>query len=256
MGCPPEKLRLNRTGIPLDDYPFAPREIPADGAWQFVQACRLIAKKGLKTAFQAFARFHANHPRARASRWRGRGRCRPELGRLARELGIGHAVDFRGFLSQPDLAKLYAHSHVFVHPSEMTAPTKIRKASRIRCSRRWPRGFPSWPPGTAGFRRRWRDGQPPDLLVSEKDPDALLSAAMRRLTELPAFYRSCGDAAARSVREEFSHERAIERLESFYDEAREPGRTTRKAAVTPDQLDLRPATSRGIPPERDASAAR
>jgi len=33
LGCPPEKLRINRTGIPLTEFPFVDREPPqmADG---------------------------------------------------------------------------------------------------------------------------------------------------------------------------------------------------------------------------------
>src|SRR3954453_14168023 len=65
LGCPREKLRLNRTGIPLDDFPFVQRPLPADGAWRFVQASRLIAKKGLKTALRAFAQFFTTHPKAK-----------------------------------------------------------------------------------------------------------------------------------------------------------------------------------------------
>jgi colanic acid/amylovoran biosynthesis glycosyltransferase len=42
LGCPPEKVRMNRTGIPLDQFPFIERAAPAEGAWHFVQACRLI----------------------------------------------------------------------------------------------------------------------------------------------------------------------------------------------------------------------
>ncbi len=57
------------------------------------------------------------------------------------------------------------------------------------------------------------------LLVSEKDDEALFQA-LHRLTSAPDFFAACGEAAARSVREEFSQERAIQKLEDFYDEAR------------------------------------
>ena len=47
LGCPEEKIRLNRTGIPLGDFPMRERRTPAHGEWHFVQACRLIPKKGI-----------------------------------------------------------------------------------------------------------------------------------------------------------------------------------------------------------------
>ncbi len=120
MGCPAGKLRLNRTGIPLDDFPFVARRPPVDGAWRLVQASRLIAKKGLKTSVRAFARFHRDHPAARLM-IAGEGPLRDELARLAGELGLGDAVEFAGFLSQRELAEAYVRAHIFLHPSEMTA---------------------------------------------------------------------------------------------------------------------------------------
>src|SRR3954452_23781346 len=116
MGAPAERLRLNRTGIPLDDSPEVPRTAPADGAWRLVQACRLIAKKGLRTALEAFARLHAIHPQARFT-IAGEGPLKPDLEKWIAELGLTGAVELRGFLSQKELNALYAGSHLFLHPS-------------------------------------------------------------------------------------------------------------------------------------------
>jgi colanic acid/amylovoran biosynthesis glycosyltransferase len=68
LGCAPGKIRLNRTGIPLEDYPLRERRTPENGEWHFVQACRLIPKKGIATALKAFAGC------GRGFRWRARGR--------------------------------------------------------------------------------------------------------------------------------------------------------------------------------------
>src|SRR2546423_12521559 len=48
IGCPAGKIRLQPTGIPVDEIPFRPREWPTSGSWEFVQAWRLIEKKGLR----------------------------------------------------------------------------------------------------------------------------------------------------------------------------------------------------------------
>src|SRR5881409_694524 len=63
LGCPPEKLRINRTGIPLDEFPFIDRQPPSDGKWRVVQACRLIPKKGVATSLRAFAVFKKDNPK-------------------------------------------------------------------------------------------------------------------------------------------------------------------------------------------------
>src|ERR1700747_1678097 len=62
LGCPPEKLRINRTGIPLNEFPLVHREPPRDGKWKVVQACRLIPKKGVATSLRAFDIFKKDYP--------------------------------------------------------------------------------------------------------------------------------------------------------------------------------------------------
>jgi colanic acid/amylovoran biosynthesis glycosyltransferase len=118
LGCPPERIRINRTAIPLEQFPFARREAPSDGNWRFLQACRLIPKKGLATCLQAFGIFVRRHPRAELF-IAGKGPLQPQLEALAKKLGIQDRVHFRGFLSQSELLELYNCCHVFLHPSEM-----------------------------------------------------------------------------------------------------------------------------------------
>ncbi len=214
-GCPREKMRLNRTGIPLDAFPLVKRTMPEDGRWQFVQACRLIAKKGLKSAMQAFAMFHGFQPNSRFV-IAGDGPMKETLLELARELGVAQAVVLRGFLDQAALAKLYAESHVFVHPSEMTSdqnqegvPNSMLEAMAT--------GLPVLATRHGGIPEAVTDGAS-GLLCPERDPQALMEA-MFRFTEHPENMLAMGEDAARSVREDFSQQRAIERLENFYDEA-------------------------------------
>jgi colanic acid/amylovoran biosynthesis glycosyltransferase len=218
-GCPPEKLRLNRTGIPLEAFPFTQRPMPADGSWRFVQACRLIEKKGLLTAVLAFAKFHRKNPRARFV-IAGSGPMKDRVSALAKELGISEAVELPGFLSQAELATLYAQSHIFLHPSELTAdqnqegvPNSMLEAMAT--------GLPVVATRHGGIPEavtHERTG----LLVAERDDEALFRA-LEQITAADDSLYILGEAAARSVREDFEQTHAIERLESFYDEARELG---------------------------------
>ncbi|MGB8168939.1 MAG: glycosyltransferase [Chthoniobacteraceae bacterium] len=216
-GCPREKLRLNRTGIPLDQYPVARREPPADGAWRFVQACRLIEKKGLLTALQAFALFRKTHPLARFT-IAGDGPMKERFLALAAELGIAEAVELRGFLSQPQLAALYAESHVFLHPSEMP-PDQNQEGVPNSMLEAMATGLPVVATTHGGIPEavtHERTG----LLVPERDVPAL-ARALHQITADTASLSILGEAAARAVREEFEQTKAIEKLEGFYDEARE-----------------------------------
>src|SRR5260370_32919388 len=119
LGCPPEKLRINRTGIPLDEFPLVRRQLPRNGKWKVVQACRLIPKKGVATSLRAFAIFKKDYPNAEFI-IAGKGPLQPELEMLAGGRGIARDVHFAGFLSQPQLRELYANTLRFLHPSEVS----------------------------------------------------------------------------------------------------------------------------------------
>ena len=219
LGCPREKLRLNRTGIPLTQYPAIVRPAPADGAWIFVQACRLIAKKGLATALRSFARFHAQHPRARFL-LAGEGPMREEVLALAVELGIGDSVELLGFLSQDQLADVYARSHLFVHPSELTAD-KNQEGVPNYMLEAMATGLPVLATLHGGIPEAVANGET-GLLVPERDHDALF-AAMQEITGNPERYTTMQAAAAAVVRAEFEHSAAVGKLEAIYDEARQIG---------------------------------
>jgi len=57
LGCSPDKIRIQRTGVPLDTFRYSVRQRPTEGAWRLLQACRLIEKKGLELTLRAFAAF-------------------------------------------------------------------------------------------------------------------------------------------------------------------------------------------------------
>jgi colanic acid/amylovoran biosynthesis glycosyltransferase len=216
LGCPKEKLRLNRTGIPLDQFPYRQRPLPQDGAWRFVQACRLIAKKGLLTSIRAFAKFHEKHPNAKF-RIAGEGPMKPELEATIAGLGLESAVELSGFLSQPDLAALYAGSHVVLHPSEMP-PDQNQEGVPNSMLEAMATGLPVLATTHGGIPEavtHERTG----LLVDERDVEALFRA-MCRMTEETDLLQQLGRAASLAVREEFEHRKQIENLEGYYDEAR------------------------------------
>lgn len=221
LGCPSEKLRLNRTGIPLEDFPFHQRPMPADGSWRFVQACRLIEKKGLKTALRAFAEFRAGHPKAKFA-IAGDGPMKAELEAMIGEFGLSDAVEMHGFLGQAELAALYRGAHVFMHPSEMT-PDQNQEGVPNSMLEAMATGLPVVATTHGGIPEAVTD-QRTGFLVPERDPSAL-HAAMKAITADSAHLYILGQAASRSVRDEFEQSKQIERLEGFYDEARELGKS-------------------------------
>ena len=214
IGCPPEKIRINRTGIPLDQFPFVNRPAPADGAWRFVQACRLIPKKGLLTALHAFRRFVQKFPNAKFS-IAGEGPMKTEIGQTIAALGLRESVELRGFLSQPELSALYSQAHVFLHPSEMTAdknqegiPNSMLEAmsTGLPVVATLHGGIPEAVDAASGF------------LVGEKN-DGALFAAMLAVTASAERWLAMGRAASESVGARFEHGAQVAALENCYDEA-------------------------------------
>ena len=200
------------------------RQIPADGAWHFVQSCRLIAKKGIFTALKAFAKFRRDFPKATFT-IAGDGPMREELCRLVAELGLAEAVSFPGFLSQPQLGELYARAHVFLHPSELTEkqdqegiPNSMLEAMST--------GLPVAATLHGGIPEAVKDGVS-GLLVPERDVKAL-TAVLKRFVQSPDLLRQMGCAASQSVHAEFEQSRAVAKLEAVYTEAIQLGKPVKK----------------------------
>jgi colanic acid/amylovoran biosynthesis glycosyltransferase len=215
LGCPPEKLRINRTGIPLNEFPFVDREPRADGKWRVVQACRLIPKKGVATSLRAFAIFKKDNPRAEFF-IAGKGPLQQELEMLAGGLGILRDVHFVGFLSQPKLQQLYASSHLFLHPSEIS-PNQDQEGVPNSVLEAMSTGLPVVATRHGGIPEAVDHGRA-GLLVAEEDHVGLANA-MQLITSSPILLKEMGQRAHATVVERFEQDAQIDRLESFYEEA-------------------------------------
>lgn len=215
IGCPPEKLRLHRTGIPAGEIPFHPRSAPADGAWRCVQACRLIPKKGLATALAAFASFAQHYPHSSFT-IAGEGPQLRQLERTASALGIRERVIFAGFLSQEKLRALYAESHLFLHPSEL-APDGDQEGIPNSMLEAMASGLPVVATRHGGIPEAVEHGVS-GLLVGERDSEAL-TGALLEMASSGAGYARISRAAAERVAAEFDLAGQTRKLEALYAEA-------------------------------------
>lgn len=219
LGCDRWKIRIHRTGIPLEQLPFAQREFPADGAWHFLQACRLIPKKGLATSLRAFADFLKTAQGAAANSTftiAGEGPMLEELRDLAKTLGLGAKVRFSGFVSQAELRELFYQSHIFLHPSEIGhdgnqegVPNSMLEAMAT--------GMPVLATTHGGIPEAVENGSS-GFLVPERN-DATLALRIGEITSSPELFRQMSAAASKSVAEKFELHAQVHALESFYEEA-------------------------------------
>ena len=215
LGCPPERLRINRTGVPLHEFPFVRRDAPTDGRWRFMQACRLIPKKGVATSLCAFAIFQKEFPNAELI-IAGKGPLQSHLEELAEELGISGKVHFRGFLSQSELMEIYATSHFFLHPSE-TPPDQNQEGIPNSILEAMATGLAVLATRHGGIPEAVQHGRS-GLLVEERDFEAL-ATEMKAIVRSPLAFREMGALASESVAANFEQREQIRQLETHYDEA-------------------------------------
>jgi colanic acid/amylovoran biosynthesis glycosyltransferase len=215
FGCPREKLRINRTGIPLDEFPMVDRQPPRDGRWRVMQACRLIPKKGVATSLRAFSVFKKDHPNAEFF-IAGKGPLQPELEMLAAGLGISRDVHFVGFLSPPKLVDLYARSHLFLHPSE-TPPDENQEGIPNSVLEAMATGMVVAATRHGGIPEAIEDGRT-GWLVPEEDHTAL-AQTMHQITTQPRMLTEMGWRAREVVVQHFDQQLQTRLLESFYGEA-------------------------------------
>jgi colanic acid/amylovoran biosynthesis glycosyltransferase len=212
LGCDETKIALQRTGIPLEEFPFRERSFPQDGEWRLVQAGRLIEKKGLPVTLNAFAVFLDRYPNATLT-IAGEGPLLDELQKLTRELNIEERVSFTGFVSQEQLREIYYRSHIFLHPSQIGrdgnqegVPNSMLEAMAS--------GLPVFATEHGGIPEAIENAVS-GVLVPEHDHEAL-SRALLSATQDLIFLSRIARSAAEVVRKNFDLRTQAQRLDDIY----------------------------------------
>ena len=211
LGCAPEKIEIQRTGIPLEEFPFRERAVPKNGEWRFAQAGRLIEKKGLPVTLRAFSAFLKQHPNATLT-IAGEGPLLPELQDLARKLNIAERVSFTGFVSQEQLREIYYGSHIFLHPSQ-TGRDGNQEGIPNSMLEAMATGLPVFATEHGGIPEAIENGVI-GVLVPEGDDKALARALLNSAD--PGFLSRIGHAGNSAVRKNFDLATQAQRLEEIY----------------------------------------
>ena len=212
LGCDEGKIDIVRTGIPLGEFPRREREFPENGAWHFLQAGRLIDKKGLPISLSAFAKFAERYPESRFT-IAGEGPLFADLQALTRELKIDNRVTFAGFVSQEKLRELFYASHIFLHPSQTGGdgnqegvPNSMLEAMAT--------GLPVFATTHGGIPEAI-DNRVSGILVAERDADALARVLLDAVEDRQLL-AELGRNGAAAVREKFDQAEQTRRLERIY----------------------------------------
>ena len=139
LGCPADKIRIQRIAIAVEAMTFRQRAPKKKGEKvSFIFSGRLIEKKGLIYALQALRRLRADYSNFTFSVI-GDGPQRRMIARYVRDNGMGPFVELLGFLSYGDYLRQMQKSDIFFHPSvtaangdsEGGAPTTILEAQAM-----------------------------------------------------------------------------------------------------------------------------
>jgi colanic acid/amylovoran biosynthesis glycosyltransferase len=212
LGCPPDKLHLQRTGIPLEEWPFVPREQAVDGSWVLLQSCRLIEKKGVDLTLRAFAEVSREFPNAKLV-IAGDGPLRQGLEKLAVELGVAGRVRFTGFLNQDQLRHEVQAAHLFLHPSR-TSEDGNREGIPNSMLEAMASGAAVIATRHGGIPEAVVDGAS-GLLVAENDAPALAAATLRVLKDAE-LRRRFSEGGRQSVEVRFDRQKNLRGLEACY----------------------------------------
>jgi colanic acid/amylovoran biosynthesis glycosyltransferase len=212
LGCDEGKIEIQRTGIPLDQFPFRERRFPQNGEWRLVQAGRLIEKKGLPVTLRAFAVFLRQYPNAKLT-IAGEGPLLAELQDLSRELNLDGRVSFAGFVSQDQLREIYYASHIFLHPSQ-TGRDGNQEGIPNSMLEAMASGLPVFATQHGGIPEAIDDSVS-GVLVPERDHQKLAAALVDAVQD-PGFLSRIARNGAEIVRKNFDLCWQAQRLEEIY----------------------------------------
>lgn len=225
LGCPPDKLRIQRIGIVPSRYAFRERRDLGAGPLVVLQCGRLVAKKGYGTSLRALAIARRRHPRL-VLRVIGDGPDRPAIEGQIRELGLADAVTLLGAQPREVFIRELASADLFLQPSrtapdgdsEGGAPTTLLEAQAS--------GLPIVATRHADIPFVVSEGR--SALLGDEDDAEAVAAHLSTLAGAPERWAGMGRAGRAFVEEHHDVAHLVEDLENLY-EGLASGRNPAKA---------------------------
>ncbi|MDJ0588425.1 MAG: glycosyltransferase [Pleurocapsa sp. MO_226.B13] len=223
IGCPPDKIKVNRSGLDCDRFTYQPRSLPEDGWIQIATTGRLVEKKGIEYVIRAVARLVPSYPRLRY-KIIGEGHLRQHFTDLIRELNLVENVELMGWRNETEIVEILSNTQIFVAPSvtaadgNQDAPINVLKEAMAI-------GLPVVSTYHGGIPELVEDGKS-GFLVPEKDA-AALAERLSYLIEHPEFWSPMGKAGREFVLKHYNLEQINDDLINIYRSYRFHGKSDR-----------------------------
>lgn len=212
IGCPPEKIKVNRSGLDCDRFTYQLRSLAEDGWIQIATTGRLVEKKGIEYVIRAVARLVPTYPHLRY-KIIGEGPLRQHFTDLIRELNLTENVELMGWCNETEIVETLRNTHIFVAPS-ITAANGDRDAPINVLKEAMAVGLPVVSTYHGGIPELVEDGKS-GFLVPEKDAIAL-AEKLAYLIEHPQLWTQMGKAGREFVLEHYNLERINDDLMNIY----------------------------------------
>ncbi|MDJ0679231.1 MAG: glycosyltransferase [Xenococcaceae cyanobacterium MO_167.B52] len=195
LGCPPDKIKVNRSGLNCDRFAYQPRSLPKDSFIQITTTGRLVEKKGIEYVIRAIAQLIPTHPHL-SYKVIGEGHLRSHFTQLIQELKLTENVELMGWCNETEIVEILKHTHIFVAPSitatdgNQDAPINVLKEAMAI-------GLPVISTYHGGIPELVEDGIS-GFLVPERDVQALVDK-LSYLIKHPEKWSAMGKAGRDSV---------------------------------------------------------
>ena len=212
IGCPPEKIKVNRSGLDCDRFTYQPRTLPEDGWIQITTTGRLVEKKGIEYVIRAVAKLIPTYPRLRY-KIIGEGPLRNHFIDLIKQLDLNENVELMGWRNETEIVETLRNTHIFVAPS-VTAANGDRDAPINVLKEAMAIGLPVVSTYHGGIPELVEDGKS-GFLVPEKDAIAL-AEKLAYAIEHPELWSPMGKAGREFVLQHYNLKRINDDLMNIY----------------------------------------
>lgn len=213
LGCPPEKIRVQRMGIDCHAFSFAPRKYQDGDIVRLISVCRLTEKKGIEYAISAVAQVAKSFPISYTIV--GDGPLRPELESQINDLGVSRFVTITGRKLRSEVIELLGEAHALLAPS-VTAADGDMEGIPVTIMEAMARGLPVLSTRHSGIPELVVD-RDNGYLAPERDVDALADC-LRSFVSHPERWEEMGSNGRRHVERCFNVERLNDALVEVYRE--------------------------------------
>jgi len=212
LGCPEEKIRIQRIAIDLEKYTFRPPSWDGKRPIRLLFIGRFVEKKGLEYALRALAQIRKN--RAFEFRIIGGGKLEESLKRLAADLGFGEEIVWLGMQSHKRVIEEMQSCDILVQPSVTATDGDSEGGSLTVIIEAQACGLPVIATTTADIPDTTIQNESA-LLSPERDIESL-AKNIKHLLERPDIWAQMGSRGRKHMEIFHDVRKEVEALENLY----------------------------------------